>query len=230
MADRFSPDGKVTRQPVFLLTDIGQLRQEQVVTRGKVVAIYYMLKVNGVLRHGRSPLWNDPPLEYLHGSGQLIPGLEKALEGRRVGESFEVVIPPEEAYGPRRKELQQQVPLEDLRAALGVKKVEEGLVFYGRTEDGRLETFMVTEVLEDEGTALVDGNHPLAGMELVFEVEVVGIREPTEEELRRGYVDPHHHTVGSAGRPSWRHRPGADLSDREEFRELFEHEGEEDHR
>jgi len=72
-----NPDGRVQghRQPVFLLTDIGQLRQaEQVVTKGKVVAIYYMLKVNGILRHGRSPLWNDPPLEYLHGSGQIIPG------------------------------------------------------------------------------------------------------------------------------------------------------------
>lgn len=186
--------------------------QEQVVTHGKVVAIYYMLKVNGVLRHGRSPLWNDPPLEYLHGSGQLIPGLEKALEGRRVGERFEVLIPPEEAYGPRRKELQQKVPLEALRAALGLKKIEEGLVFHGRTEDGRIETLMVTEVLEDEGMVLVDANHPLAGMELVFEIEVVGIREPTEEERQRGHVTPPVASAGTLGRSNWLHRPAADLS------------------
>lgn len=227
-----NPDGRVAAQPIPLLGDASQLRrrEEQVVTRGKVVAIYYMLKVNGILRHGRSPLWNDPPLEYLHGSGQVIAGLEKALEGRRVGESFEVVIPPEEAYGPRRKELQQKVALEDLRAALGLKKVEEGLVFQGRTEDGRVETFMVTEVLEDEGMVLVDANHPLAGMELTFQVEVVGIREPTEEEARRGYVSPHIARSGTHGRTGWAHRPGADLSDREEFRELFDHEGEEEYR
>lgn len=217
-----NPDGRGTAQPIFLLGDVGQLRRrdEQVVTRGKVVAIYYMLKVNGILRHGRSPLWNDPPLEYLHGSGQVIPGLEKALEGRRVGESFKVVLPPEEAYGPRRRELQQKVPIDDLRAALGLKKIEEGLVFQGRTEDGRVETFMVTEVLEDEGMALVDANHPLAGMELVFEVDVVGIREPTEEEARRGFVAPHPAGSGTHGRRGWVHRPGADLSDRDELHDF----------
>jgi len=210
-----SPDGQVTAQPVMWLGNARKLREEEVVTRGKVVAIYYMLKVNGILRHGRSPLWNDPPLEYLHGSGQVIPGLEKALEGRRVGEKFEVRVPPEEAYGPRRRELQQKVPLEELRAALGIKRLEEGMVFQGRTEDGRVETFMVSEALEDEGMVLVDANHPLAGMELVFEVEVVGIREPTEEEVQRGFVSPL--VARASGWGSWSHRPSPYLSDREDL-------------
>ncbi len=220
-----SPDGRVTSQPVLWLGDARKLREEEAVTKGKVVAIYYMLKVNGILRHGRSPLWNDPPLEYLHGSGQVIPGLEKALEGRRVGEKFEVRVPPEEGYGPRRRELQQKVPLEDLRAALGVKKLEEGMVFQGRTEDGRVETFMITEILEEEGMVVVDGNHPLAGMELVFEVEVVGIREPTEEEARRGFVSPL--AARASGWGGWTHRPSPYLSDREDLDDHEDFDGEE---
>lgn len=184
-----------------------------VVTQGKVVAMYYTLKVNGVLRHGRLPFWNDPPLEYLHGSGQVIAGLQKALEGRALGERFAVTIPPEEAYGTRRRELQQKVPLEELRVALGLKKIEEGLLFQGRAEDGRVESFMVTEVRENEGWALVDGNHPLAGMELTFEVEVVGIREPTEEESRLGFVSPM--AARASGWGGWAQRPSPYLSKRE---------------
>jgi FKBP-type peptidyl-prolyl cis-trans isomerase SlyD len=145
------------------------------VSAGKYVTINYTLRTNGTIRHIRSAVWGDEPLQYLHGSGRLLPALERALEGKAEGERIVVTLPPEDAYGERDKALQQRVPAEVFG---GVDQVEAGMCFLGHSEDGhRVENVMVTEVDEENGFVLVDTNHPLAGMTLEFEVSVVAVRD-----------------------------------------------------
>jgi len=142
---------------------------------GKYVTINYTLRTNGAIRHMRTSIWGDEPLVYLHGSGRLLPALERALEGKVEGERIVATLPPEEAYGKRDKALQQRVPAETFG---GVDQVEPGMCFLAHSEDGRrVENVMVTEVDEQNGFVLVDTNHPLAGMTLEFEVCVVAIRD-----------------------------------------------------
>ena len=142
---------------------------------GKHVTINYTLRTNGTIRHIRSQVWGDQPLEYLHGGGRLLPALERALEGKTEGERFVVTLPPEEAYGERDKALQQRVPAEHFG---GVDQVEAGMCFLAQSEDGqRTENVMITEVNEESGFVVVDTNHPLAGMTLEFEVTVVAVRD-----------------------------------------------------
>jgi len=145
------------------------------VSAGKYVTINYTLRTNGTIRHMRTSIWGDEPLEYLHGSGRLLPALERSLEGKAEGDRFVVALPPEEAYGERNHALQQQVPVETFG---GVDQVEAGMCFLARSEDGgRVENVMITEVDEVNGMVLVDTNHPLAGMALEFEVCVLTIRD-----------------------------------------------------
>jgi FKBP-type peptidyl-prolyl cis-trans isomerase SlyD len=142
---------------------------------GKYVTINYTLRTNGTIRHIRSKVWGDEPLEYLHGSGRLLPALERALEGKVAGERFVATLPPEDAYGERDKALQQRVPAEQFG---GVDQVEAGMCFLAHSEDGRrAENVMVTEVNEENGFVVVDTNHPLAGMTLEYDVIVVAVRD-----------------------------------------------------
>ena len=124
----------------------------------------------------------DAPLAYLHGAGNIVPGLEKALLGKKTGDSLTADVAPEEAYGPRHEGLIQTVP----RSAFeGVESVQPGMQFEARTEKGPL-LVTVTKVEPEE--VVVDGNHPLAGQQLHFAVDVVEVREATEEELNNGHV------------------------------------------
>jgi FKBP-type peptidyl-prolyl cis-trans isomerase SlyD len=142
---------------------------------GKHVTINYTLRTNGAIRHIRSAVWGDQPLEYLHGSGRLLPALERALEGKVPGERFVVTLPPEDAYGQRDKALQQRV---DAAEFGGVDQVEAGMCFLAHSEEGhRVENVMITEVDEENGFVVVDTNHPLAGMTLEFDVTVVAVRD-----------------------------------------------------
>jgi FKBP-type peptidyl-prolyl cis-trans isomerase SlyD len=139
------------------------------------VTINYTLRTNGAIRHIRSAVWGDEPLSYQHGSGRLLAGLERALEGKVEGERFVVTLPPEDAYGERDKALQQRVPVETFG---GVDQIEAGMCFLAHSDDDRrVENVMVTEVDEDNGFVVVDTNHPLAGMVLEFEVCVVSVRD-----------------------------------------------------
>jgi FKBP-type peptidyl-prolyl cis-trans isomerase SlyD len=123
------------------------------------------------------------PLTYLHGAGNLIPGLEKALEGSEADSSLQVRIPPEEGYGDVRPELIEAVP----RAAFqGVDKVEPGMVFEARSADGQARRIVVKSINGDSVT--VDANHPLAGVALNFDVQVVELREASEEEVSHGHA------------------------------------------
>lgn len=142
---------------------------------GKYVTINYTLRTNGAIRHMRTSIWGDEPLQYLHGSGRLLAALERALEGKVEGERFVVTLPPEDAYGERDKALQQRVPVETFG---GVDQIEAGMCFLAHSDDDRrVENVMVTEVDEDNGFVVVDTNHPLAGMALEFEVCVVSVRD-----------------------------------------------------
>jgi len=146
----------------------------------RVVSIHYEVKdEDGVVvdsSEGREPL------VYLHGHKNIIPGLEKALDGLDVGEKFDVTVTPEEAYGDYQDGLVQSVPKD---AFQGVEKVEEGMVFTAQTQGGPLQV-TVTQVEDD--TVTVDGNHPLAGKSLSFKGEVAEVREASAEELEHGHV------------------------------------------
>lgn len=131
------------------------------------------------------------PLAYLHGGGNIIPGLEKALEGKAAGNKLKVTVPPEEAYGVLDPSLIQQVPR---RAFQGVAKIEPGMSFTTQDNHGQPMRVVVTKVLGDMVT--IDGNHALAGETLTFDVEITEVRAATQEELDHGHVHGtggHHH-------------------------------------
>jgi FKBP-type peptidyl-prolyl cis-trans isomerase SlyD len=130
------------------------------------------------------------PLTYLHGTGQIVPGLEKAMVGRQAGDQFKVDVSPEEGYGVRHADLTQEVPKD---AFQGVEDLQPGMQFQGRGPQGAINV-TVTKVEGD--TVTVDGNHPLAGQTLHFAIEVTQVREASEEELSHGHVHGeggHHH-------------------------------------
>ena len=132
----------------------------------------------------------NQPLTYLHGQGQIVPGLENTLAGKVVGDKLDVNVSAEEGYGEHQDFMVQQVPRE---AFQGVDDIEVGMQFQAQTPQGGM-TVTVTAV--DETTVTVDGNHPLAGQDLFFAVEVVTVREATEEEISHGHVHGeggHHH-------------------------------------
>jgi len=130
------------------------------------------------------------PLGYLHGFGNIIPGLENALTGKQAGDKLKVSIKPEEAYGVREEALVQVVP----RSAFGgAQDLEVGMQFQAQTPQG----VRVVTIVEVEGDDItLDGNHPLAGETLHFDVEVTAVRAATQEELAHGHVHGeggHHH-------------------------------------
>lgn len=122
------------------------------------------------------------PLTYLHGAGNIIPGLEKQLEGREAGEKLNVAVAPEEGYGEVQPQLVQEVPRD---AFQGVEAVEPGMQFQAQTQGGPL---MVTVTKVEGDTVTVDGNHPLAGQKLNFDVEIAEVREASQEEIEHGHV------------------------------------------
>lgn len=128
------------------------------------------------------------PLTVLQGNRFLILGLENALEGKTAGDKFSVDVAPEEAYGERLDQLVQTVP----KSMFDGLDVEVGMSFRATTEQGE-QSVIVIEATDDE--VVVDGNHPLAGMPLSFEVEIVAVREATADELAHGHV----HGPGGCG-------------------------------
>lgn len=122
------------------------------------------------------------PLEYLHGHGNLIPGLEKALEGLEVGADLSITFPPDEGYGGREVDKVVEVTKEQLGF-----EPDLGTVVAARLPDGREQHLIVAEISDDKVT--LDGNHPLAGQNLHFEVSVASMREATSEELTAESVE-----------------------------------------
>ncbi len=153
----------------------------------QVVSIHYTLTNDAGEVIDRS---RDEPLTYLHGHGNLIPGLERALAGKQPGESLQVRIAPAEAYGEYDERLVEQVPR---RALKGLRTLEVGMRLQAQTPQGA-RTVTVKQLSGDLVT--LDGNHPLAGQSLNFDVQVTAVRSATAEELAHGHVhgpDGHHH-------------------------------------
>jgi len=123
------------------------------------------------------------PNAYLHGAGNIIPGLEQALAGKTGGANLQVSIAPEDAYGDVQLELIQVVPAE---AFQGVETVEPGMSFQAHDAQGNPRRVVVKNVEGDQVT--IDANHPLAGVQLNFDVQVVDVREATSEEIAHGHV------------------------------------------
>jgi FKBP-type peptidyl-prolyl cis-trans isomerase SlyD len=158
------------------------------VTQDAVVLIHYTLTDDAGKTLDSSA--GGEPLAYLHGNGNLIAGLERALEGKQPGDKLTVKIAPAEGYGEYDKALVQRVPRRSLR---GIGDIRVGMQLRAQSDRGP-RTVTVTQVMGDMVT--IDGNHPLAGQNLNFEVEVTDVREATEEELAHGHVHGpggHHH-------------------------------------
>jgi len=123
------------------------------------------------------------PLNYLHGHNGLIPGLEKELAGRVVGDAFQAVIQPEDAYGMVDREMVQEVPLE---ALAGIENLSVGMQLQAQGQDGSVQVVVVDAMGEE--TATLNGNHVLAGQVLTFDVTVESVREASAEELEHGHA------------------------------------------
>jgi FKBP-type peptidyl-prolyl cis-trans isomerase SlyD len=126
----------------------------------------------------------DEPLTYLQGRGNIVAGLERALEGKAVGDSVKVSLAPEEAYGTRNEALAQTIPIRQIQVD-DKRQVKVGGRYRAWIEGGP-HTVMVKAIDKDQVS--VDGNHPLAGMTLTFAVEVLAVRAATAEEMAHGHV------------------------------------------
>lgn len=129
-------------------------------------------------------------LTYLHGAGNIVPGLEREMVGHVVGDKFNVDVAPEDGYGTYIDEMVQVVPRSSFD---GVNDLAVGMQFQAQTQQGPV-AVVITEIDEDEVT--VDGNHPLAGETLHFAIEIVDVRAASEEEIQHGHVHGaggHHH-------------------------------------
>jgi FKBP-type peptidyl-prolyl cis-trans isomerase SlyD len=159
------------------------------ITKNMIVSFDYTLTNSGNQILDSST--NDEPLVYLHGHGNIIPGLELAMEGKTLGDTFKIRVPAADAYGERDEKLIFTLPL----SSFGEEKVKEGMEFQAQTADG-CQIVTVASVNGDQVT--IDGNHPLAGQELNFDVTVKDIREASEEEIAHSH--PHHaHHHGHGG-------------------------------
>jgi FKBP-type peptidyl-prolyl cis-trans isomerase SlyD len=126
---------------------------------------------------------SDGSFAYLHGANNIIPGLENALAGRQAGDELDVSLTPADAYGERDDSKQQSVPKDMFPQDADI---EPGMQFHAQGPNG--ETIVVTVAQIENDSVTVDGNHPLAGVHLNFAVEVVGVRDASQEELDHGHV------------------------------------------
>jgi FKBP-type peptidyl-prolyl cis-trans isomerase SlyD len=154
---------------------------------GLVVSMDYKLTVDGEVLDSSD---DAGPLQFLAGYGNIVPGLEREMIGMKVGENKDVVVAPEDGYGEFDEEAFMEVPRNEFPTDM---QIEEGLELSVTDDEGQNQYARV-ESLTDEKVRL-DFNHPLAGAELHFNVKVVALRDPTEEELDHGHVheEGHHH-------------------------------------
>jgi FKBP-type peptidyl-prolyl cis-trans isomerase SlyD len=151
------------------------------ITKDSVVSIDYRLHLgDGEVVDASEP---GDPLVYLHGHGETVPGLEKALEGKAAGDSLQVKVSPEEGYGRHDPEKIEEVPRSEFPEELELKV---GSILTATDDDGLEMDFLVKEMRGD--SVVVDFNHPLAGKTLHFDVTVREVRAATPEELEHGHV------------------------------------------
>lgn len=152
-----------------------------IITKDSAVFLNYTLTDTEGNTLDQSP--EGQPQAYLHGHNNIVPGLEAQLEGKSVGDKFIATVAAVDAYGEYHEQAVQAVPREHFQ---GVDNIEVGMEFHSQAEDGQTISVTVKAVSDDVIT--IDGNHPLAGKELNFDVEVADIRAATEEEIAHGHV------------------------------------------
>lgn len=165
-----------------------------------VVTIHYTLRdIEGSVRDSSS---GGDPLPYLHGHGNIVPGLEAALAGKAIGDKVEGLhVPPEQGYGLHDENLDLAIPLTSFPDEMR-DQLEVGVQFVAEHPENDEQTVLYTVLGQDQDdddgspVILVTGNHPLAGDVLVFDVEIVGIRAATADEIEHGHSHGeggHHH-------------------------------------
>jgi FKBP-type peptidyl-prolyl cis-trans isomerase SlyD len=158
------------------------------ITKDRVVSIAYTLRdaQNQVLDVSS----DAEPLEYLHGYENIIPGLERALDGKAQGDAFTVTVAAVDAFGERDEKLVVRLPRKDFE---GLGEIEAGMQLEADTPEG---SRIVTVTQVEAGTVTVDANHPMAGLDLTFEVTVAAVREASPEEIAHGHPHHAHHGHG----------------------------------
>lgn len=159
------------------------------VSKDKVVSIDYTLKDDAGQVLDSST--GRAPLPYLHGAGNIIPGLEAALEGKTKGERVQVSIAPADGYGERDEQMVQEVPRQQLAQ---IPNLQAGMQLAAQTPDGGRR--IVTIVHVDDNVVRIDANHPMAGRTLHFDVTISDLRDATQDEIAHGHAhgpDGHHH-------------------------------------
>ncbi len=165
----------------------------KIASENSVVGIEYEVKEAGSSEVVDSNKGTGKPLEFITGKGHIIPGLEKALEGMSAGESSDVLVKAADAYGEYDPQAIQTLPIEQFEGV----ELKEGLTLYGQGEGGQ--TIQVTVKSFNDKEVTVDFNHPLAGKDLMFSVDVVSAREATPDEAASGQVGGHSHEGGCCG-------------------------------
>jgi FKBP-type peptidyl-prolyl cis-trans isomerase SlyD len=158
------------------------------IANNNVVNIKYTLTDNDQNVIDKS---EDGSFSFLIGANNIIPGLESALIDKVVGDKFDVKIAPADAYGEHNAELIHKVPRTQFPADV---EIQAGMQFQGQAPNGQMTVVTVKEIVEDN--VMIDNNHPLAGVELNFDVEVTDVREASETEIEHGHVhneNDHHH-------------------------------------
>jgi FKBP-type peptidyl-prolyl cis-trans isomerase SlyD len=152
------------------------------ISTNSVVTMHYTLKNGGDQGDVLDSSVGAEPLVYIQGMGQIIPGLEKQMEGKAKGDKLQALIAPVDAYGERNDQMVNSMPKSEFPEP---DQLAVGMQFQVDTDQGPL-VLTILEVKDDE--VVLDGNHPLAGFTLHFDVEITDIREATEEEIAHGHV------------------------------------------
>jgi len=151
------------------------------------------ITLNYTLKDGDGKLIDeskDSSFFYLHGHQNIIPGLEAALADKEKGDSFDLVLEPKDAYGEYNDAITQIIP----RNAFGDEKIEIGMQFHAEGDGGQPVMITISEINGDDIT--IDGNPPLAGVTLHYNVEIMDVRDATEDELSHGHIHAHGESCG----------------------------------
>jgi len=152
------------------------------ISKDKVVTFHYALvSAEGEVLDGSR---GAEPLPYLHGHNNIVPGLERAMDGHVVGDKFKVRVSPSEGYGLRDED---KVSLVERASFADFAVLEIGMMYQMEDEKGDTQLVSITQI--DDNDVTVDANHPFAGLELNFDVEIMDIRDATEDELSAGRIE-----------------------------------------
>ncbi|MDX2163770.1 MAG: peptidylprolyl isomerase [bacterium] len=155
----------------------------QKVADGMVVSFQYKLYVDGKLYIEEDADGDDNTIDYLHGADNILPGLEQALAGKRAGDTLSVMLSPDEAYGEYDDEDMETLDRSEVPDA---EELAPGMLIEVENEDGSIELAHVKEITPQ--VVVLDFNHPLAGKSLKYDIEVLGVRQADEDELKHGHA------------------------------------------